>query len=93
MSCYRSYYSATPITGNPDDPINKNVQMSWIAIGLYVFLRNSQSPITAKQISEAAYGIHGNAISLALSELIDQGLVTEQFFEVIEAEVVEEVRG
>jgi predicted DNA-binding transcriptional regulator len=74
-------YTAIPIKGNPAIDLDKQIRMSWVSIGLYVFLcRNSRS-LSVAEIADGAYGISHAAILLALHELIDQGLVTEQIVE------------
>lgn len=73
-------YSTVPITdesGNPNFDLNASVQMSWLAIGLYVYLRKNPS-VVLEQIVKDGYGISEGVIVLALHELIDQGLVTQQ---------------
>lgn len=76
-------YSAVPITdesGNSNFDLNASVQMSWLAIGLYVYLR--KTPLaTLEQITTDGYDISEGTIVLALNELIDQGLVTQQVAE------------
>lgn len=75
MSLY--LYSAVAITEESNFDLDKQVQMSWLAIGLYVYLRKSP-PVTLEQIVKDGYDIDQGAIVLALNELIDQGLVTQQ---------------
>lgn len=80
-------YSAVPITdqaGNPNFDLDASVNMSWLAIGLYVYLRKNP-PVTIEQIVKDGYDIDQGAIVLALNELIDQGLVTQQVAEEVSA--------
>lgn len=70
-------YYAVPITEESGFDLDKRVKMSWLAIGLYVFLRKSPL-VTIEQIASEAYDIPQTAIVLALKELLDQGLIGRQ---------------
>lgn len=76
-------YSAVKLA----DPAIKPKQpfaLSWPALGIYFHLRKLGENRTVQALTAGGYGIPEGAIALAINELIDAGLVTEQIVEEVQ---------
>lgn len=74
-------FSAIPMGENP----SQSFELTWPALGIYFHLRKSKQAQSVKHLQTSGYRIDSYAIALAINELLDAGLLTEQIVEEVGA--------